>query len=278
MRSRESRYERVAELAYRLTQRLLPVYRHKNSPHRYTWPQLAACVLLMFYLDSSYRDMEEWLLASDKICQRLGLPEVPDHATLCRAFHRLNLSHLRAMHCLLLRSIGVKETIIALDSTGLRTDQSSAYYHFRSGQPKRDWVKGTYAVGAESQFIVATHASYGRYQDSVLLERLRRQTRPHTHRSWLLLADAGFDGRQVKEGDLIPPVRRHGVLRAPERIARAELVAQARLDGLFGQRWKSETVHSVIKRKFGDTLRSRTKRFYFREVFVKSLIYNIHVV
>jgi hypothetical protein len=73
-------------------------------------------------------------------------------------------------------------------------------------------------------------------------------------------------------------VRRHGALRAPERIARAELVAQARLDGLYGQRWKCETVHSVIKRKFGDTVRSRTTRLHFREVFVKGLIYNFYVL
>ena len=69
-----------------------------------------------------------------------------------------------------------------------------------------------------------------------------------------------------------------GMLRAPERIARAELVGQTRLDGiyLFGQRWKCETVHSVIKRKFGATIRSRTNRLHFREIFVKGLIYNLH--
>ncbi|WP_297860637.1 hypothetical protein [Meiothermus sp.] len=48
-------------------------------------------------------------------------------------------------------------------------------------------------------------------------------------------------------------------MKATERKARAELVSQARrifaersegwLDGLFGQRWKSETVISVLKRK-----------------------------
>jgi hypothetical protein len=66
-----------------------------------------------------------------------------------------------------------------------------------------------------------------------------------------MLADAGLDGQGVTAGDLIPPIRRGGNLQAqpeqaqpevgPERIARqaqpeAELVAAARLDGLFGQR------------------------------------------
>jgi len=276
MKNRKSHYQLVAEIAYAIAKNQLPVYRHKNSPHRFTWPQLVACVLMTFYLDYSYRDMEDWLLVSDKICQSLDLQEIPDYSTLCRAFHRIGLVSLQAMQRLLLRQAALKEVSVGIDSTGFRTDQASAYYSFRNGRPKRDWVKGAYAVGTSSQFILGTCASYGRYQDSVLLTRLRRQVVPYTNRNRVILADAGFDGRQIKSGDVIPPVRRHGTLRAPERIARAELVAQARLDGLYGQRWKCETVHSVIKRKFGDTVRSRTTRFHFHEVFIKGLIYNIH--
>jgi len=57
---------------------------------------------------------------------------------------------------------------------------------------------------------------------------------------------------------------------------RAELVLQARLDGLDGQGWKCETVHSVIKGKFGDTLRSRKRSRQRREPIIKVLVYNIH--
>jgi hypothetical protein len=277
MRRKISHYQTVAEITYNIAKRHLPLYRHKNSPHRFTWPQLVACVLRTFYLDYSYRDMEDWLLVSETICRKLDLGEVPDHSTLCRAFHKLDIGHLRALQRLLLQRMSLKEEAIGIDSTGFRTDQASAYYSFRNGRSKKDWVKGAYAVGATSQFILGTRASYGRYQDSVLLKSLRRQSRPYALRSSALLADAGFDGRQIQPGEIIPPVRRHGTLRAFERIARADLVAQARLDGLYGQRWKCETVHSVIKRKFGDTVRSRTTRLHFREAFLKGLIYNIHV-
>ena len=172
----------------------------------------------------------------------------------------------------------LKEIAIGVDSTGFRTDQVSAYYSFRNGKPKKDWIKGAYAVDITTQLIPGTCASYGRYQDSVLLKSLRRQSRSYALRKYALLADIGFDGRQIQLADIIPPVRRHGTLHAPERIARAELVAQARLDGLYGQPWKCETVHSVIKRKFGDTVRSRTTQLHFREVLVKGLIYNLHVL
>jgi hypothetical protein len=65
-------------------------------------------------------------------------------------------------------------------------------------------------------------------------------------------------------------------VKVPERKARADLVSHARLDGLFGQRWKNETVHSVIKRKFGDAIRSVKRACQNRKGRVKSFIYNVH--
>ena len=91
-----------------------------------------------------------------------------------------------------------------------------------------------------------------------------------------MLADAGFDAKNLSALDIIPPIRRHGNLVDPERKARADLVAAARLDGLYGQRWKTETVNSVIKRKFGDTIRSRKTLLQNREPIIKALVYNIH--
>ncbi|MCX7755948.1 MAG: transposase, partial [Anaerolineales bacterium] len=89
MNQRESRYVTVAKIAYRLSKQALPKYSHAKSPHHYELPQLAACVLFMFYLNKSYRDMEEWLLATDKVCQALGLSRIPDHTTLQRTYRKL---------------------------------------------------------------------------------------------------------------------------------------------------------------------------------------------
>lgn len=105
--------------------------------------------------------------------------------------------------------------------------------------------------------------------DVTVLPRLRRQANQHGHRvqgqpAWLLLGDKGFDGNTIQPSDLIPPIRRGGNLLAPERCARAELVSMARLDGVYGQRWICETVNSVIKIKFGGTVRSRSVRLQQR--------------
>jgi hypothetical protein len=281
MEKRKSHYVRVAEIAYALAKQTLPRYSHPKSPHRFTFPQLAACVLLMFDVNLSYRDMEEWLLATEAVCQALELPYVPDHSTLYRAYKRLRMPDLKHMKRALLEHLDVEEEAIAADATGYQTTQASAYYQSRRGRSCREWVKGVYAVGTDSQLILAWEQGRGPGDDACFLNSLRREARRYGHyvgrrRHWTMLADAGFDGPGVQEGDLVPPVRRHGNVVAAERKARADLVGAARLDGLYGQRWKSETVHSVIKRKFGGAVRSRKARHQQREAALKGLVYNVH--
>jgi hypothetical protein len=277
MKPRESHYVKVARIAYHLTQQVLPRYSHPKSPHHFTLPQLAACVLLMFYLDFSYRDMEEWLLASDQVCQALDLPRIPDHTT----FKKLRLLDFEKMKNQLLEENGVDEESIASDSTGFSPGQASLYYQTRTGRLYQRWVKGVYAVGTASQFILAWRSGWGPGSDAAYLPGLRRDSRRYGHhqgrrKAWVMMADAGFDGQSVRDDDLVPPVRRGGNLLHPERKERADRVSQARLDGLFGQRWMTETVNSVIKRKFGDTIRSRKRSLQRREPIIKGLVYNIH--
>jgi hypothetical protein len=142
MTTRESRYVTVARIAYMLAQQALPRYSHPKSPHHFTLPQLAACVLMMFYLDISYRDMEEWLLATDQVCQVLELPRVPDHSTLSRTYKKLRKADLDQMKRLLLDKLGVEEEAIAVDSTGFTLSQASAYYQTRRGISYREYVIG----------------------------------------------------------------------------------------------------------------------------------------
>lgn len=288
---RESRYVRVARISYRLAQQTLPMYSHPKSPHHFTLPQLAACVLMAYYMKLSYRDMEEWLLATDKVCEEvLQLPRVPDHATLARTYKKLRVRDFDKMKELLLEELGVEgtEEVIASDSTGFSPSGASAYYQTRSGRTFRWWEKGVYCVGANSQLILSWRTGRGPGNDARYLSGLRRDARRYgaykgqgrgRRRQWVMLADRGFDGRGVRPGDLIPPVRRgrgtHVV--NPARREQADLVAQARLDGLYGQRWKTETVNSVIKRRFGSALRSRKLSLQHREPIIKGLVYNIHL-
>lgn len=280
-RKRESKYVRFARLAYVVAQASVPRCAHPKSPRRFTQPQIVVCLLLTQYLNLSYRNTEEWLLASAEVRAVLELAEVPDHTTIARMLKRLTLPRLEAMLAQVLTQLEGKEEVVALDATGFRFTQASAYYTTRSGRKYRDWVKGVYAIGTESQLILAWASAHHVVHDTRFLAplklRLARYGRQKNgKRDWLLLADAGFDTRNLTPRDLVPPIRRGGKLVDPDRQARADLVSQARLDGLFGHRWKCETVHSVIKRLFGDVIRSRSWRLQRREPMLKALVYNLH--
>jgi hypothetical protein len=278
---RESRYVQVARRAYQVSQAVLPQYTHRNSPKTYTLPQLAACVILKFYLNVTYRDMEEWLLASDQVCAVLELKTVPDHCTLARTFGKLDKKWLDELQRQLLVDEQLSEERIAGDSTSFSLSQASSYYRTRSGKRFNDWIKGAYAVGTQSQLIVGSSSRAGRLPDFVFLRRLKRQARRYglyegRQRRWYFLGDKGFDAKEITDLDLVPPIRRYGKISDPKRQERADLVSQARLDGIYGQRWKVETVNSVIKRKFGGTIRSRIWFLQRREAIIKGLVYNIH--
>lgn len=270
---------RVARLAYALAKQTFPLYSHPKSPHKFTQPQWVACVLLMYYLKLSYRDVEDGLLATDQVCQVLELKPIPDYSTLAYANQRLlKMSRLNDLNRKLLDQADVEEEAVASDTTGFPTTQASRYYRSRSGLRLREYPKGAYAVGTRSLFILAWRQGKGPGHDRVFLGGLRRDARRSTPpRCWVMLGDAGFDGKDVRPSDLIPPIRRGGNLVDPDRRASADLVSAARLEGLFGQRWKAETVISVIKPKFSDAIRARLRSLQPREPIIKGLIYNIHV-
>jgi IS5 family transposase len=278
---RESKYVRFARLAYAVAQASVPRYAHPKSPQHFTQPQLVVCLLLTQYLSLSYRSTEEWLLASAEVRDVLELTDVPDHTTISRMLRRLTLPRMEAMLAQVLNQLEGKEDVVAIDATGFRFTSASAYYTTRSGRKHRDWVKGVYIVGTRSQLILAWASAHHVVHDTRFLAPLKaRITRygkqKNGKRDWILLADAGFDSPKLTNRDLAPPIRRGGKLVDPKRKARADLVSQARLDGLFGQRWKCETVHAVMKRLSGDVIRSRSWRLQRREPMLKALVYNLH--
>jgi IS5 family transposase len=95
---------------------------------------LVAAVFLGFYVERSYRDLEEWLLASESICRALGFEQVPHYSTLCRSFQQLTMAQLRLLMRHLLRWLGVSENAMVVDSTGLMMHHASQHYLSRSGR------------------------------------------------------------------------------------------------------------------------------------------------
>jgi hypothetical protein len=146
--------------------------------------------------------MEEWLLATDQVRQALELTRVPDHTTLYRTFAKLSQAQWQQLNDALLCHLQVNEMTVAVDTTGFRNGTASAYYQSRCGRKRRSWHKGGFAVGTESQLIVGMQVGREPGSDAPWLAPLRAKARRYVARKgrsaqFWLLADAGFDGRDV---------------------------------------------------------------------------------
>jgi len=108
--------------------------------------------MLKLHRNSAYRDLEEWLLATDQVRQALHLTRVPDHTTLYRTSAKLSQAQWQPLNDALLQHLQVNEMTVAVDPAGFRNDTASAYYQSRRGGTRRSW--GGFAVGTASQWIV----------------------------------------------------------------------------------------------------------------------------
>ena len=80
---------KVLNAAYALATACLDKRRSKFSRKDFTAPQLFACLVLREHQKKSYRGLVALLEDCPEWCADIGLTKVPDHRTLCSAFHRL---------------------------------------------------------------------------------------------------------------------------------------------------------------------------------------------
>src|SRR5450755_5104683 len=66
-------------------------YSHKSSPHKFTQPQLFACLVLKEFEKKDYRGIRQLLLDCSDLREAIGLEEVPHYTTLQKASRRLLL-------------------------------------------------------------------------------------------------------------------------------------------------------------------------------------------
>jgi DDE family transposase len=102
-----------------------------------------------------------------------------------------------------------------------------------------------------------------------------------------LLADADFDAEWVHEQvretygirTIIPAERGRPSEKRPAGRWRRWMKEQfARLKAKYGQRWQTETVNSMIKRRLGSALRARAYWSQCREIILRVITHNVMIV
>lgn len=265
----DSKYLKFIDKALELA-KAVPRYFSKFSKKIFCNHQKIVLLVLKQKLNITYRDLIEFLKISS-VSLYIGLKRIPHHTTLVKFAKRIkpNLLNFFLIH--------KKASKVAVDATGLELESKSYYYRnitqnrFDYRRKTKRFMKLTIAVDTDKQLIM----NYNLRRDYKKCNEEFRRLLSDLKIDYAL-ADKGYDCKQnrqfvINKLKAIPiiPLRCHtnfyGYLKSNKKI-----------DGAYyHQRSKAETVFSVIKRKYGSVLRSKSFSAQKKEAIFKLIAYNV---
>ena len=258
----------------------IPLYSSKFSRKDYNQHQLLALLVFKEYLGVRYREIIELIEVMDAIQILLGITRIPHFTTLCKFSSRISSTALsqvsKQASSFSYRGRGRVSTI-AIDSTGFSTEYFSYYYSVRTEKTRKDYIKISLAVDTEKQTILGDKITKSRQHDTKHAKPLLRKT---SKKAECYVLDRGYDSEQIHlqirtelQAKSIIPIRNWNAdyVKGEFRKEMSDNFDRIR----YGQRNKVETVFSVIKRRFGDQIKSRRFRSQVKELKLKCIVYSI---
>ena len=214
--------------------------------------------------------MEEYLVNSPFIQEALGLSQSPDYTTMCKALKRLRVVVLTLLLYLTGR-LFTPTGKTGIDSTGFDRRHASKHYVKRAKMTLQS-MKVTFIVDTENLLILDLHATVTRKHDSQILLQLTEKVMKQ-YEIDVLTADKGYDSKEIRDTlrDLgIRPLIKHREFTNLDKAHNARMITEDYL-----QRLMTETVNSMTKRRYTDTLTTQNYWNQTRELLFIAITHNI---
>lgn len=273
-------------------------YSNVYSPHKFTQPQLFACLVLKEFEKKDYRGVCQLLIDCSDLRQAIGLKIVPHFTTLQKASRRLlTQDRVRRLLADTVRRVRRRKHVkyAAVDSSGFDVHHASRYFVYRTAVNQKDkepkkpvkykhYGKLMVIVCCATHAILAAVASAGPTPDIAELEGVMDQL-PGGQVIHHMVGDAGFDsgfnhwllrdyhgirstippehGRPPKDPNALPADKYRRLMKTRFNIK------------AYRKRPQAETVFSMLKRNLGDALRARSHWGRCRDLFLRVLTHNI---
>lgn len=278
-----SKYKKVADFCYELFGEAgLILYKSKFSNKLFTQYQHLFLLVYKQFRKFTYKELLEDL--SDNLTLRayLGLNKLPDYTTLIKFAKRLPQIIFEKLMVAFSKFIKQPEKV-AIDGTGLSLDNASPHYCKRIGKPyqKRPFLKLSVIVEIKHylilQFKVRKKARHDIIDARPMVRKLAKNYIPE-----IFYGDRGYDDEKLFKLVF-------------EELGAYPLILQKRLDvpkyrrkgkyrketvnvfdyGEYLQRNKVETAFSILKRRFGFSIKSKVVKTQKVEAMSRIIAYNI---
>lgn len=260
MRIGSSKFIKFANALVKEAERL-PEYSSKFSRKDYTLRQHLVLLCLKIKLKQRYREFCEILDLMPEIKRILGLDKTPHWTTLDKVFLRLKNHVFAAL-------LQIDSRYASIDATSFDRGHMSIRYQLKCKRVMKG-VKTTFLVDHD-QNIIDLHCTTTHTHDSQIVLPLTRK-----HRLRVLCADKGYDDAKVRRA-LRATGTRPLIPYREFKNKRKQVYWNSLFDKkLYHKRSFCETVNSVIKRKYSDTLYSKNWRNQFKELTLLAVVYNI---
>lgn len=244
------------------------------------------CIYLLMKKERKhYRSIVQLLELAPELARAIGLRRIPHYTTVQKFFRRLStvlFEDILSRTAMLFELSGV----VAIDSTGFSTNRASRYfmlikYRRKKGVFREAYVKNSIIADVKRQVVLASKPRKDKGHDTLDFVPLMRRTASAFEIS-TVIADKGYDSeanhefvRNVIGAYSVIPVRRGWKNGRVNGRFRTEM-ARRRDKETYKKRQGIETVFSVMKAIFGDTVYSRSTRQQKKELKAVCIAYNLY--
>lgn len=278
-----SKFKKLADFCYELFGEAgLMLHKSKFSNKLYTQYQHLFLLVYKQFRKFTYKELLEDL--SDNITLRtyLGLNKLPNYTTLIKFAKRLPAIVFEKLIAAFRKFIKQPEKV-AIDGTGISLDNASPHYCKRIGKAyqKRPFLKLSVIVEIKHylilQFKVRKKVRHDLIDAYPLVKKLAKNYEPE-----VFYGDRGYDSEKLfklvfEELGAYPLILQKR-LDVPKHRRKGQYRKQT-IDvfdyGEYLQRNKVETAFSILKRKFGFSIKSKDIKMQKVEAMSRIIAYNI---
>lgn len=249
---------------------------------------LLFCSVMKVYTTFSLRRF----MSDVKIAKERGLVLYePCYASIGHFFQKEELTAI-LKDLIKISSLPLKaiEKDFAVDSSGFATSRFARWFNYKHGKESkyRIWLKAHLMSGVRTNIITGVEITEGRVNDSTQLKSLVRETSENFNMKEIS-CDMAYSSRNnlelIESKGAMPyiPFKKHvsGKARGSmlwKRMYHYFMYKHEEFMSHYHKRSNSETVFHMIKTKFRDNLRSKSKTAQINELLCKILGHNICVV